>query len=199
LHLATELGKDGDAEGGATHLWLLCRGASAMADGTGVDVGGSDSDINPPLHILGLLNIVTAMENDVWMRLHRRFDVDAMLRTIDRDRITIEMAVAPIALAMAAHPTLESYDLSSLRYVVWGATPFAPSVAEIVSRRAGVRWVTAYGASEVPVIACNPLHAPRLDTVGPAVPGVEVRISLRTPERSRRLGKQVKCRFGRIR
>jgi long-chain acyl-CoA synthetase len=132
--------------------------------------------LTPPSHILGLLNIETAMENDVWMRLHRRFDVDVMLRTIDRDRITIEMAVAPIALAMAAHPTLELYDLSSLRYMVWGATPFAPSVAETVSRRGGVRWVTAYGASEVPVIACNPLHAPRLDTVGPAVPGVEVRI-----------------------
>ena len=33
------------------------------------------------------------------------------------------MAVAPIALALAAHPKLDSYDLSSLRYVMWCATP----------------------------------------------------------------------------
>jgi long-chain acyl-CoA synthetase len=99
-----------------------------------------------------------------------------MLKTIEQDRITIEMAVAPIAMAIAAHPDLESYDLSSLRYMIWGATPFAPSVAEAVTRRTGVRWVTAYGASELPVIACNPLDEPRLDTVGPAVPGVEIRV-----------------------
>ena len=37
--------------------------------------------------------------------------------------MTLEMAVAPIALAMANHPDLERYDLSSLRYIMWGATP----------------------------------------------------------------------------
>ncbi len=36
------------------------------------------------------------------------------------------MAVAPIALAMANHPDLEDYDLSSLRYIMWGATPVTP-------------------------------------------------------------------------
>ena len=37
--------------------------------------------------------------------------------------MTLEMAVAPIALAMANHPDLEGFDLSSLRYIMWGATP----------------------------------------------------------------------------
>ena len=132
--------------------------------------------LTPPSHTLGLLNIVTAIETGAWMRLHRRFEVDAMLETIARDRITIEMCVAPIALALAAHPGLEDYDLSSLRYMIWGATPFAASVAETITRRSGLRWVTAYGASELPVITCNPLENPRLDTVGPPVDGVDVRI-----------------------
>jgi acyl-CoA synthetase (AMP-forming)/AMP-acid ligase II len=86
------------------------------------------------------------------------------------------MAVAPIALALAAHPRLESYDLSSLRYVMWCATPVTKSVAEAVTRRAGVNWVTAYGASEVPVITCNRLENARLDTVGRAVSGVDLRV-----------------------
>ena len=132
--------------------------------------------LTPPSHILGLLNIVTAIETGAWMRLHRRFEVGAMVETIARDRITIEMCVAPIALALAAHPRLEEYDLSSLRYLIWGATPFAASVAETITRRSGVHWVTAYGASELPVITCNPLGNPRLDTVGPPVDGVDVRI-----------------------
>ncbi len=137
----------------------------------------------PPSHILGLLNIVTALETGAWLRLHRRFDLDLMLHHIEADRITVEMAVAPIALALASHPKLESYDLSSLRYIMWGATPVTPSVAETVTRRTGVGWLPAYGASELPVIACNPLDGPRLDSAGRAVPGVSLRVvSLETGE-----------------
>jgi acyl-CoA synthetase (AMP-forming)/AMP-acid ligase II len=130
----------------------------------------------PPSHILGLLNIVTALDTGAWLRLHRRFDLDRVLSAIERDRITIEMAVAPIALSLADHPRLETYDLSSLRYIMWGATPVTPSVAETVTRRTGVGWLPAYGASELPVIACNPLDGARLDSAGRAVPGVELRV-----------------------
>jgi long-chain acyl-CoA synthetase len=133
--------------------------------------------VTPPSHILGLLNIATALDCGAWIRLHRRFDVDAMLHHIEADRITIEMAVAPIALALAAHPKLDSYDLSSLRYIMWCATPVTPSVAETVTARAGVNWVTAYGTSELPVLTCNVLEGAQLDTVGRAVPGVDIRIA----------------------
>ena len=139
--------------------------------------------MTPPSHILGLLNIVMALDTGAWIRLHRRFDIDVMLRHIESDGITIEMAVAPIALALSAHPRLQDHDLSSLRYIMWCATPVTQSVAEAVSERTGVTWVTAYGASELPVISCNDLHDARLDTVGRAVDGVGLRIvSLRTGE-----------------
>jgi long-chain acyl-CoA synthetase len=139
--------------------------------------------MTPPSHILGLLNIVMALDTGTWIRLHRRFDIDLMLQHIESDRITIEMAVAPIALALAAHHELETYDLSSLRYAMWCATPVTQSVAEAVTRRTGVNWVTAYGASELPVIACNHIEGARLDTFGRPVPGVGVRVvSLDTGE-----------------
>jgi acyl-CoA synthetase (AMP-forming)/AMP-acid ligase II len=133
----------------------------------------------PPSHILGLLNLLTAASAGATVRLHRRFDLDVELRAIQEDRMTLEMAVAPIALAMANHPELESYDLSSLRYVMWGATPVTPAVAEAVTARSGVRWLPAYGTSEVPVIAANPVAEPdrwRLDSAGLAVGDVELRV-----------------------
>ena len=137
----------------------------------------------PPSHILGLLNILTALRTGAWMRLHPRFDIDRMLHHIETDHITIEMAVAPIALAIASRPELESYDLSSLRYIMWGATPVSASVAETVTRRTGVGWVPAYGTTELPVITCNPVDGARLDTVGRPVPGVDLRVvSLQTGE-----------------
>lgn len=133
----------------------------------------------PPFHILGLLNLYAVVAAGAGVRLHRRFDLEAVLTAVERDRITIEMAVAPIALAMASHPDLERFDLSSLRYIMWGATPVTASVAETVTRRSGVRFLAAYGASELPVIAVNPIDRPdewRLDSVGLPPPGVELRV-----------------------
>jgi acyl-CoA synthetase (AMP-forming)/AMP-acid ligase II len=132
--------------------------------------------VTPPSHILGLLNIATVLAAGGWLRLHRRFDIDQLLAHIQSDRITVEMAVAPIALAIASHPDLERYDLSSLRYIMWCATPVTVSVAEAVTRRTGVTWVTAYGASELPVLSCNEISGARLDNVGRAVPGVTLRV-----------------------
>jgi acyl-CoA synthetase (AMP-forming)/AMP-acid ligase II len=134
----------------------------------------------PPSHILGLLNLLAAAAAGATVRLHARFDLDEVLGRIGSDRITLEMAVAPIALAMANHPRLEDFDLSSLRYVMWGATPVTESVARTVTERTGVGWLPAYGASELPVIACNPVHEPqqwRLDSAGLPPAAVELRVT----------------------
>ncbi len=133
----------------------------------------------PPSHILGLLNLLAAASAGATVRLHRRFDLDEVLRRIEAERMTLEIAVAPIALALANHPKLEAYDLSSLRYIMWGATPVTESVAAVVTERTGVRWLPAYGASELPVIASNPVNRPdawRLDSAGLPPAGVELRV-----------------------
>jgi acyl-CoA synthetase (AMP-forming)/AMP-acid ligase II len=134
----------------------------------------------PPSHILGLLNLLAAMTAGTTVRLHRRFDLDQVLHFIEAEKMTLEMAVAPIALALANHPRLEDYDLSSLRYIMWGATPVSERVATRVTERTGVRWLPAYGASEVPVIAANPVDDPehwRLDSAGKPPAGVMLRVA----------------------
>jgi long-chain acyl-CoA synthetase len=53
-------------------------------------------------------------------------------------------------------------------------------VAEEVTRRSGVGWLPAYGASELPVIACNPVAEPdrwRLDSAGLPPADVELRVA----------------------
>lgn len=133
----------------------------------------------PPSHILGLLNLLAAAEAGATVRLHARFDLDESLRRIESDKLTLEMAVAPIALAMANHPSIEDYDLSSLRYIMWGATPVTESVAELVTKRTGIGFMPAYGASEFPVLACNPVGDPsqwRLDSAGLPPSDVQLRV-----------------------
>ena len=155
------------------------RGTAHWVTALGLTADDRFQVATPPSHILGLLNLLAAAEAGTTVRLHRRFDLDEVLRRIGSDRITLEMAVAPIALAIAGHPNLEELDLSSLRYIMWGATPVTASVAEAVTARTGVRWLPAYGASELPVIACNPVDRPdewRLDSAGLPGPEVELRV-----------------------
>src|SRR3546814_16441188 len=77
----------------------------------------------PPSHILGLLNLFAAASAGATVRLHRRFDLAAVLEAIASDGITLEMAVAPIALALAHHPDPQSFALPSLPHIMWGPPP----------------------------------------------------------------------------
>ena len=127
-----------------------------------------------------MLNLLAAAAAGATVRLHRRFDLDEELHWIQEESMTLEMAVAPIALAMANHPRLEDYELSSLRYIMWGATPVTEAVAATVTARTGVRWLPAYGTSEIPVIAANPVGDPsswRLDSAGRPLGDVRLRVA----------------------
>ena len=89
--------------GAATRHWV---------DALGLGPDDRFQIATPPSHILGLLNLLAAAAAGATVRLHPRFDLDEVLRRISTERMTLEMAVAPIALAMANHPSLEDYDLS---------------------------------------------------------------------------------------
>ncbi len=51
----------------------------------------------------------------------------------------------PIALALAKHPLVGEYDVSSLTLVFSGAAPLGPELAEACSTRVGARSTRATG------------------------------------------------------
>ena len=104
------------------------------------------------------------------VRLHPRFDLDEVLRRIESDRMTLEMAVAPDRAGPGQPPAPRGRSTSRRCATSCGARrPVTESVAEAVTERTGVRWLPAYGASELPVIAVQPGRRPdawRLDSAG---------------------------------
>ena len=88
----------------------------------------------PLFHIYGIAITGCTWVSAATITLFPRFDLDVMLSHIEETRVTLAFGAAPIAVAMANHPELEKYDLSSLRYMMWAATPIAEDVANRVTR-----------------------------------------------------------------
>lgn len=106
-------------------------------------------------------------------------DAESIVREIGREQITHSMLVAPLAQKIAALPDLESFDVSSVRVLVWCATAVNPPIANRVAEQTGLTWVVGYGMTELLGLHCNPAESPelcRVDSVGVPRSDCEVRI-----------------------
>ncbi|MEV0092487.1 4-coumarate--CoA ligase family protein [Streptomyces sp. NPDC050738] len=135
----------------------------------------------PFFHIYGLTALMNApLRSGATVVVLPRFDLDQFLATIERHRITGLYVAPPIVLALAKHPSVARYDLSSLDYIVSAAAPLDSALAAACSERLGLPPVRqAYGMTElspgthmVPYDAKNPPPG----TVGKLVPSTEMRI-----------------------
>ena len=134
----------------------------------------------PFFHIYGLTVIMMfSLYRGATVVTLPRFDLEQFLATIQEYRITRIHVVPPILLALAKHPVVDRYDLSSLRMLVSAAAPLDAAVGRAVQERLGCLVKQGYGMTETgPVVAVNPDDPERirLDTVGLIVPNTEARI-----------------------
>jgi acyl-CoA synthetase (AMP-forming)/AMP-acid ligase II len=106
-----------------------------------------------------------------------RVDLPGFLDAVQRHRVTLTIVVPPVALALAGHPLVDSYDLSSLRLLGVGAAPLGAETERRCAERLGCLVAQGYGMTEAAaVIAVAPPHAPRPGSVGRLVPGTEARV-----------------------
>jgi long-chain acyl-CoA synthetase len=132
----------------------------------------------PLFTIYGVTVAMSIYASGASLRLFRRFDAPTVLRNLQEERITVAFGAAPVAVALREQPDLEAYDFSALRYMMWGATPVIPDIANEVTARAGIRWFVAYATTEVGISA-NPVDRPerwRLDSAGVPMSDVELRL-----------------------
>ena len=107
-----------------------------------------------------------------------RFDLEQYLALSQEHGATLAYVAPPLVLALAKHPLVADYDLSTLRSMLSGAAPLDAELARACSERLGCEVVQGYGLTEVsPVSHVTPIGAPlRPGSIGPLAPGTEARI-----------------------
>ena len=135
----------------------------------------------PFFHTYGLVVIMLlSLHKGATIVTMPRFDLEGFLGLVQDHRVTLGYLVPPIVLALARHPIVDRYDLSSLRRIVSAAAPLGIEVERECAERLGVPVLQAFGMTETsPGISVAPSDDParvKPGSVGPLVPNTEGRI-----------------------
>ncbi len=109
-----------------------------------------------------------------WARRNAEKWADAKLAGAS---IPVGLAVKKKLADSLVFSKLQARTGGRVRFFVSGGAPLSPEIARFFYA-AGIPILEGYGLTETaPLISVNPLEAPHIGTVGPPVPGVEVRIA----------------------
>lgn len=156
--------------------------AEVWARGAGLSESDSYAVINPFFHSFGYkAGIVAALTSGTTVYPVTTFDVEGLLALVERERITVLPGAPTIFTTLINHPKLADYDLSSLRFAIAGAATVPENLFEQMLDVLGFETVAqSYGLTECVVATrSRPGEDPRhvAETTGPAVAGIEVRIT----------------------
>jgi long-chain acyl-CoA synthetase len=133
----------------------------------------------PLFHIYGLVSVMLrhlASGNELLLR--SRFDIEAVLRDIEVNRVTAFPGVPTMWAALVNHPGIEQRDLSSLRACASGGAPLPVELAERFGRISGLPLPSGWGMTETsPAGISPPLRGPaKPGTIGLPLPGITVEV-----------------------
>ncbi|OTB06681.1 hypothetical protein M426DRAFT_318742 [Hypoxylon sp. CI-4A] len=136
--------------------------------------------ILPFFHIYGLTCIgLQSINEGIQAVILPKFDLDKFCKVIQDYKITFASVPPPVVLALAKHPAVAKYDLSTLKWMNSGAAPLGRELVELVWERLTVPVMQGYGLSETsPVLTkTNLVDWKRYNgTCGKLVPNVEAKV-----------------------
>ncbi|WP_442272256.1 FadD3 family acyl-CoA ligase [Streptomyces sp. M-16] len=139
--------------------------------------------VNPFFHTFGYkAGVLACLLRGVTMLPEARYDTDRILRRMAEERVTCLMGPPTVFHGLLRHPDRAAHDLSALRLAGTGAARVPASLVEEIREGLGAPHVfTAYGLTECGgVVSVCPTDADSdtlARTVGPPLPGTEVRIT----------------------
>lgn len=116
----------------------------------------------PLFHIFSLSSVLLcSLRAGCVVLMMKKFEMVSLLELIQKHRISIAAVVPPLVLALAKNPTVENYDLTSIRIVLSGGAPLGNELEDALRRRLPRAVLgQGYGMTEAgPVISMCPAFA----------------------------------------
>ena len=162
----------------------LAANIAQVLDHPGLRLRADDRTLGvlPFHHVFGLnVALGVALAAGGTVVLAERFDAAESARLAHDERVTVLAGVPTMYTAWLEldenHAPPDTF--ASVRLAVSGAAPLAPHVGHRFHERFGVVVHQGYGLTEAaPIVTTTALHdrEPRPDSIGPVLPGVEVRL-----------------------
>jgi long-chain acyl-CoA synthetase len=133
----------------------------------------------PFFHSYGLTTVLNlGLLNGAKLVLLPRFELETVLKTIDKQKPTLFPGVPTIYVAINNAPNLSKFDIKSIRICISGAAPLPVEVQQQFEKNTGGRLVEGYGLSETsPVTHANPVYGKRKPgSIGLPMPDTEFKV-----------------------
>eukprot|EP01018_Ginkgo_biloba_P039672 Gb_04708 [translate_table: standard] len=116
-------------------------------------VGGRGREVQlcntPMYHIFGFCFVIASIAMETTIISMPKFDLERMLSSIERYRVTLLPAVPPILIALAQSNVAHKYDLSSLTLILTGGASLAREIIfNFTARFPHIQVVQGYGSTE---------------------------------------------------
>lgn len=102
----------------------------------------------PPMSHVAGTNVLPTLIKGGTVHLMTSFDPAKVLETIEREKINFTLFVPTMIYALLDHPDLDTRDISSLEYVLYGASPMSESRLQEGLQRIGPVFGQLYGQTE---------------------------------------------------
>ncbi|MSR13556.1 MAG: malonyl-CoA synthase [Gammaproteobacteria bacterium] len=154
----------------------LATNARALTSAWGFTSADCLLHVLPIFHVHGLfIALGCALMSGSRMLFAARFEAEETLALLPK--ATVMMGVPTYYTRLLASPGLSGEACRGIRLFTCGSAPLLADTWHAFEARTGHAILERYGMTETSVITTNPLHdARKPGKVGPALPGVEVRI-----------------------
>jgi acyl-CoA synthetase (AMP-forming)/AMP-acid ligase II len=136
--------------------------------------------VAPFFHVMGfVVSLAVPLAAGATVVVMPRFDLEQFLAHVQRHRVTVLVVPPPVMAALARHPMVERYDLSSVALVVSGGAPLGPDLQRAVAARLpGAAVGQGWGLTETSVGATIPDRDAGSvpGSVGRVMPSTELRV-----------------------
>lgn len=136
--------------------------------------------ILPFFHIYGMVVLMSyGLSKGTTLVTMPRFDLEQFLQLMQDYKITRAYLVPPIVLALAKHPLVDKYDLSSLKVVLSGAAPLSAAVTQACADRLNCVMCQGYGMTEMSPVTHMDSEDPskiKLGAIGFLIPNTTAKI-----------------------